>query len=205
MAAVEDYRCWADRKEERMEHDNGCISDDDESHKKDTEWSFVDQDGRPAFGRQPRAILPHRGLVEWKYARPEPPRNQDDVDQLAGSKESNAEERIWDSTVKMYVESDTDEEEGSPEEEADVSGEGLSDIESIDQLGDQNSCCLEGSRGRQDEVFSQEEVLSGVSDSLPVIRITRKRDQTGTNTTIRVPLRKRAGTGGKEKKRSRFH
>jgi hypothetical protein len=205
MAAVEDYRCWADRKEESMEHDNGCISDDDESHKKDTEWSFVDQDGRRAFGREPRAILPDRGLVESQYARPGPPRNQDDVDQLAGSEESDAEERIWDSTVNMYVESDTDEEEGSQEEEAEVSGEGLSDLESIDQLGDQNSGCLEGSRGRQDEVFSEEEVLSGISDSLPVIRVTRKRDQTGTNTTIRVPLRKRAGTGGKEKKRSRFH
>ena len=44
MAAVEDYRYWADRKEESIENDNGCISDDDESHKKVTEWSFVDQD-----------------------------------------------------------------------------------------------------------------------------------------------------------------
>jgi hypothetical protein len=94
MAAVEDYHCWADRKEESMEHDNGCISNDDESHKKDTEWSFVEQDGRRAFGREPRAIVPHRGLVEWQYARPGPPQNQDDVDQLAGSEESDAEERI---------------------------------------------------------------------------------------------------------------
>jgi len=46
MAAAEDYRYWANRKEESIENDNGCISDDDESHKKDTEWSFVDQDGR---------------------------------------------------------------------------------------------------------------------------------------------------------------
>jgi len=37
MAAAEDYRYWADRKEECIENDNGCISDDDESHKKDTE------------------------------------------------------------------------------------------------------------------------------------------------------------------------
>jgi len=37
MAAVEDYRYWADRKEETMGKNKGCISDDDESDKKDTE------------------------------------------------------------------------------------------------------------------------------------------------------------------------
>jgi len=36
MAAAEDYRYWADRKEESIENNNGCISDDDESHKTDT-------------------------------------------------------------------------------------------------------------------------------------------------------------------------
>ena len=204
MAAAEDYRYWADRKEESIENDNGCISDDDESHKKDTEWSFVDQDGRRAFGREPKAILPERGLVESQYARPGPPRNQG-VDDLGGSEESDPEERIWDSTVNMYVASDTDEEEGSQEGEAEIPGEGLSDLESIDQQGDENSGCIAGSRGRLEEDCSEEEALSGTTDSLPVIRVTRGRDQTGTNTTIRVPPRKRAGTGGKEKKRSRFH
>ena len=29
MAAVEDYCYWGDRKEEMIENDNGCISDDD--------------------------------------------------------------------------------------------------------------------------------------------------------------------------------
>jgi len=85
MAAAEDYRYWADRKEESIENDNGCISDDDESHKKDTEW-FVDQDGRRAFGREPKDILPERGLVESQYARPGPPRNQGG-DDLGGSEE----------------------------------------------------------------------------------------------------------------------
>jgi len=75
MAAREDYRYWADGKEESIENNNGCISDDDESHKKDTEWSSVDQDSRRAFGREPKAILPERGLVESQYARPGPPRN----------------------------------------------------------------------------------------------------------------------------------
>jgi len=70
MAAEEDYRYWGDRKEESIENDNGCISDDDGSHKKDTEWSFVDQDGRRAFGREPKAILPEHGLVESQYVRP---------------------------------------------------------------------------------------------------------------------------------------
>ena len=73
MAAVEDYRYWADRKEESIENDNGCISDDNESHKNDTEWSFVDQDGRRAFGREPKAILPEPGLVESQYTWPGPP------------------------------------------------------------------------------------------------------------------------------------
>jgi len=46
MAAAEDYCYWANKKEESIENDNGCISDDNESHKKDTEWSWVDQHGR---------------------------------------------------------------------------------------------------------------------------------------------------------------
>jgi len=127
MAAAEDYRYWANRKEESIENDNGCISDDDKSHKKDTEWFFVDQDGRRAFGREPKAILPERGLVESQYALPGPPRNQG-VDDLEGSEESDPEERIWDSTVNMYVACDTDEEEGSQEGEAEIPGEGLSDL-----------------------------------------------------------------------------
>jgi len=93
MAAAEDYRYWADRKEESIENDNGCISHDDESHKKDTEWSFIDQDGRLAFRREPKAILPERGLVESQYAQPRLSRNQG-VDHLGGSEESDPEERI---------------------------------------------------------------------------------------------------------------
>jgi len=93
MAATEDYCYWADRKKESIENDNGCISDNDESHKKDTEWSLVDQDGRRAFGREPKAILPERGLVESQYAWPGPPRNQG-VDDLRGTEESDPEERI---------------------------------------------------------------------------------------------------------------
>jgi len=204
MAAAEDYRYWADRKEESIENDNGCISDDDESHKKETEWYFVDQDGRRVFGREPKAILPQHGLVESQYARPGPPRNPG-VDHLGGSEESHLEERIWDSTVNMYVASDTDEEEGLQESEAEIPGEGLSNLESIDQQGDENSGFIAGSRGCLEEDCSAEEALSGTTDSLPVIHVTRGRYQTGTNITIRVPPRKRAGTGAKEKKRSRFH
>jgi len=36
MAAAEDYCYWADRNEESIENNNGCISDNDESDKKDT-------------------------------------------------------------------------------------------------------------------------------------------------------------------------
>jgi len=202
MAAVEDYRCWADRKEESMQKDDGCISDDDESHKKDIEWSFVDQDGRRAFGREQRAILPDRGWIQSQYARPAQPRSHDGVDQLAGSEESD-DERIWDSTVNMFVASETEEEEGAQEGGGQISGEKHSDLESIDQLDDRNSGCIENSGGDSEDVFSEEQAQLGTCDSLPVIRVLRGREQ--TNTTIRVPPRKRAGTGGKEKKRSRFH
>jgi len=204
MAAAEDYGYWADGEEESIENDNGCIFNDDESHKKDTEWSFVDQDGRRSFGREPKAILPESGLVESQYARPGPPRNQGG-DHLGGSEESDPEERIWDSTGNMYVASDTDEEEGSHEGKAEIPGKGLSDLESIDQRGDESFRCIAHSRGRLEEDCSEEEAFSGTTDSLPVIPATCGGDQTGTNTTIRVPPRKHAGTGGKEKKRSRFH
>jgi len=105
----------------------------------------------------------------------------------------------------MYVASYTDEEERSQEDEAEIPGEELSDLESINQQGDESSGCIEGLRGHLEEDCSEKEGLSGTTDSLPVIRVTRGRDQTGTNTTIRVPPRKCAGTGGKDKKRSRFH
>jgi len=124
---------------------------------------------------------------------------------LGGSEESDPEDRICDSTVNMYVASDTDEGEVSQEGEAEISGEGLSDLESIDQQGDEGSGCIRGLRGRLEEDCSEEEALWGTTDSLPVIRVTHGRDQTGTNTTIRVPARKGARTGGKEKKRSCFH
>ena len=165
---------------------------------------FVDQNGRRAFGPEQKAILPERGLVESQYARPRPPRNQG-VDHLEGSEESDPEERLRDSTVNMYVASDNDEEEGSQEGEAEIPGKGLSDLESIDQQGDESSGCRAGSRGHMEEDCSEEEALSGTTDSLPVIRVIRRRDQTGTNTTIRVPPRKRARKGGKEKTRSHFH
>jgi len=86
MAATGDYGYWTDTKEESIENGNGCISDDDESHKKETEWLFVDQDGRRAFGREPKARLPERGLVESQHAQPGPHRNQGG-DYLGGSEE----------------------------------------------------------------------------------------------------------------------
>ena len=124
---------------------------------------------------------------------------------MGGSEESDPEERIWESTVNRYVASDTDEEEGSQEGEEVIPGEVLSDLDTIDQQGDEDSGCIAGSTGPVQQDCSEEEALSGTTDSLPVISVTRGRDQTGTNSTIQVPPSKRAGTGGKEKKRSRFH
>jgi len=88
MAAAEDYRYWAYRKEESIENYNGCISDDNESHKKDTQCSFVDLDGRRVFVRAPKARLPECGLVESQYVPPGPPRNEG-VDHLGGFEESD--------------------------------------------------------------------------------------------------------------------
>jgi len=204
MAAAEDYRYWADSKEQSIENDNGCISDDDESHNKDTESSFVDQDRWRAFGREPKAILPERKLVESQYARPGPPRNQA-VDHWGGSEESDPEERIWDSTVNMYVASDTDEVEGSQEGEAEIPGEGLSNLASLDQQADESCGRIAGSRGRLEDNCSEKDALLRTTDSLPVILVTHGRYQTGTNTTIRVPPRKRARSVGKEKTKSCFH
>jgi len=137
MAATKDYHYWDDRKEESINNNNGCISDNGESHKKETAWSFVDSDGRRAFGREPKAILPERGLVESQYTQPGPPRNQR-VDHLGGSEESDPEERIGDNTVNLYVASHTDEEEGSQQGEVEIPGEGLSYLQSMDQLADEN-------------------------------------------------------------------
>jgi len=55
----------------------------------------------------------------------------------------------------MYVASDSDEGEGSQEDEADIAGDRLSDVESIDQQGDENSSCLAGPRGRLEQHCSQ--------------------------------------------------
>jgi len=61
----------------------------------------------------------------------------------------------------MYVASNTDKEEGSQEGEVEIPGEGLSDLESINQQGDENSGCIAGSRGRLKEDCLEEKGLSG--------------------------------------------
>jgi len=93
-------------------------------------WSFDNPDNRGAFGRDPRAILPERGLVESQYPRPGPPRNQG-VDHLGGSNEFDPEGRIRNSTLNMYVGSDTCEERGLHAGEAEIPRKGLSNDESI--------------------------------------------------------------------------
>jgi len=124
---------------------------------------------------------------------------------MEGSEESDPERRMWDSMVNMYVVSDTDEEEGSQEGEADIPSEGLSDHERIDRQCDKYYGCRAASRSHAEEDCSEEEALSETTDSLQVIRVTRGRDQTGTNTTIRVLPRNRAGMRGTERKRSCCH
>jgi len=60
----------------------------------------------------------------------------------------------------MYVASDTEEEEGSQEGEAEIPGEGLSDRESMDHQGDENSGRRAGSMGHLEEDCSEEQNLS---------------------------------------------
>jgi len=55
------------------------------------------------------------------------------------------------------------------EGEAEIPGEGLCDLESRDQEGDENSGCISDSRGCLEEDSSEEKALSGTTDSLPVI------------------------------------
>jgi len=133
-----------------------------------------------------------------------PPRNQG-ADYLGDSEESDPEERIWDSTVNMYVASDTDEEEGLQESEAEIPGEGLSDLGSIDKQGDEGSGCIAGSRGHLEEECSEEEALSETTDSLPVICATA--EETRQELILRFEFHPGSvpELGGKEKKRSRFH
>jgi hypothetical protein len=197
MASIEDYRGWADRQEQSDEDDYDCISDDDESQKKDTAWSFVDQDGRRAFGKEPRPILPDRGLVESQYARPPPDQGQDGGEQLARSEESGDDYGIWDSAVNMYVGSDTEEE--SQEEDPEIAGR-VSDLEN-NEVDNINVARIDP-MGQQ-EVCPDEDVLE-VPDSVPmVLRVARRRGR-GDGTSIGI-TRKRAGTGGKAKKKSRIN
>jgi len=171
MATVEDYCYWPDRNEESIENHNSCICDDEGLHRKDTEWSFVDQDSRRAFEREPKAILPQRGLVECKYARPGPPGKQD-VEQLGGSEESDPEDRIQDSTVNMYIASEKHELEGLQEAEGEIPSRGVSHGEWIDQQGDEDSRRIARSSRRQEEDCSEEQALSGTTDSRRVISVT---------------------------------
>jgi len=55
----------------------------------------------------------------------------------------------------MYVASDTDEEEGSQVGEAEIPGEGLSDLECINQQGDKSCGCIAGLGGRLEEDCSE--------------------------------------------------
>jgi len=202
MATLDDYRSWADRKEKGTERDSSCISDDDESHKQYRTWSFVDQDGTRAYGREPRPILRDRGFIESRYARPPPSRSQSqDVDPLAGSEESGEGERIWDSTVNMYVAANTEGEEGSTDEEPQISGEEIGDLDHEGDSPDVDH--IEALAGHQAEVCSREAQL-GNTESFPVLQVTRGKGRTDFKAPVGVTTRKRTGTGGKEKKHSRL-
>jgi len=120
---------------------------------------------------------------------------------LAGSEESGEDERIWDSTVNMYVAADTEGEEGSTDEEPQISEEEIGDL---DHEGDSPDIGhIEALAGHQAEVCSREAQL-GNTKSFPVLRVTRGKGRTDFKAAVGVTTRKRTGTGGKEKKKSRL-
>ena len=208
MAAVENYCFSADRNGHSAEEDNGCISDNDESHKKDIAWCFVDQDGKHAFGKELRPILPNRGSIESQYARPAPSQSQDGINQLPGSEDSEDNDRVWDSVVNMYITSDTEIEEESKNEEPEITQEAykVRDSNPVDSThGEQ---VLPGHQeenrfGREDDHCSEKDTRAETSDSVLVTQVV---GETGPadNTGSWVTTRKRTGTGGKQKKSSHF-
>ncbi|KAG0128950.1 hypothetical protein HOY82DRAFT_541142 [Tuber indicum] len=201
-ATIEDYRCWADQQEKSTGEDYGCISDDDESQKEDTVWSFVDQDGSRAFAKEPKPLLPGPGTVESQYARPARSQIQADQDQLKAVEESDADYGIWESAVNMYVASNSEDGEDSWE---DHSTRSLSEPEDSNDAERTSSTNIVESGGRQEEVRLGEEARSGTARSVPLIlRVTRSRVQEDSS-SIGTTTRKRAGTGGKPKKRSRVN
>jgi len=202
ILTLDDYRSWAERKDKGTERDRGGISDDDESHKVETAWSFLDQDGTPAYGREPRPLLPDCRLMESRDARPPPSRSQSqDVDPLAGSEESGEGERICHSTDNMYVAADTEGEEGSTDKEPQISGEEIGDLDHEGHSPDVGQ--IEPLAAHQAEVCSMEGQL-GNTESFPVLRVTLGKGRTDFNTAVAVTTTKRTGTGGKEKKKSRL-
>jgi len=98
----------------------------------------------------------------------------------------------------MYVAYGTDEAEGSQEGEVEILGEGLCDLESIDQQGDEGSGSIAGAMCLMEGDCAEQKALWGTTDSLPVIRLTRGRNWTPTNTRIGVLPRKRVGSVGRK-------
>ncbi|PUU80008.1 hypothetical protein B9Z19DRAFT_1124241 [Tuber borchii] len=79
------------------------------------------------------------------------------VDLATDSEESGDKEGIWDSAVNMpvYVAADTEEEEGSREEEPLISGEDIGDLESNHEGDNIDVGHREGLAGNMVEVFFQ--------------------------------------------------
>ena len=203
---VDDYRFSADGQEQSSEEDScGCISDDDESQKKDIAWSFVDQDGKRAFAREPRPILPTLGSIESQYAHPVLSQMEDEMDLLAGSQESedDYDNGIWDSMVNIYEASSegAETEEESDNEESEIA---IGVRDHRDRGGERGTDDgLEGLTSRSEnleERLDKDGSELEIRDSLSLIRVIGGGEPAG----VGAITRKRAGTGGKEKKRLRF-
>ncbi|PUU76134.1 hypothetical protein B9Z19DRAFT_1130175 [Tuber borchii] len=110
--------------------------------------------------------------------------------------ESDDDEPIWDSAVNMYVAANTEEEEGSTQEEPQISGEEMGDLESNHEGDNLDVGHIEGLAGHLEEICSKEAQL-GNTDSFPIIRVIQRKGRPDSNAAVVVTTRKRTGAAPK--------
>ena len=169
---------------------------------------MVDQNGKRAFGKELRPILPKCGSIESQYARPAPSQSQDGINQFPDSEDSEDDDRVWDRVVNMYIASHTETEEESQNEEPEITQEACNVRDSNPVDSPHREKVLPGHQeedrfGREGDRSSKEDTRAETSDSLLVTQVI---GETGPadNTGSRVTTRKRTGTSEKQKKRSHF-
>lgn len=110
--------------------------------------------------------------------------------------------------INMYIASDTEPEEESQNEEPEITQNAckVRDSNLVDSTHSEK--VLPGHQeedrfGREDDRSSEKDTRAETSDSLLVTQVVGETEP-ADNTGSQVTTRKRTGTGGKQKKRSRF-